>query len=132
MWRKSLHDELGLFDTRYRSAGDYEFWLRCVVAGKNFRKINTPHVVYYQNPKGISTRPDTRGMEEFYDVLRRYSSKLMSRTLLLSRQDFFAELGLDEEEAVLGDLSYYDVAQRELVRLGARWGGPIDIGPNSQ
>jgi Glycosyl transferase family 2 len=121
MWRKNLHDELGLFDTRYKSAGDYEFWARCVVAGKNFRKINTPHVVYYQNPKGISTEPNTRGLEEFHDVLRRYSRKLMSRTLLLSRRDFYAELGLNEEEAaVLGDLSYYDVAQRELVRLGSR------------
>jgi glycosyltransferase involved in cell wall biosynthesis len=121
MWRKNLHDELGLFDTRYKSAGDYEFWVRCVVAGKNFRKINTPHVVYYQNPKGISTEPNTRGLEEFHDVLRRYSRKLMSRTLLLSRRDFYAELGLNEEEAaVLEDLSYYDVAQRELVRLGSR------------
>jgi glycosyltransferase involved in cell wall biosynthesis len=121
MWRKSLHDELGLFDTRYKSAGDYEFWMRCVVAGKNFRKINTPHVVYYVNPEGVSTKPNTRGIEEFHDVLRRYSPKLMSRTLLLSRQDFFAELGLNEEEAAVPeDLSYYDVAQHELVRLGAR------------
>jgi glycosyltransferase involved in cell wall biosynthesis len=121
MWRKNLHDELGLFDTRYKSAGDYEFWLRCFVAGKKFRKTNTPHVAYYQNPKGISTKPDTRGVEEAGDLLRRYSRKLTSRILRLSRSDFFAALGLTEEEAArLGDLSYYDVAQRELVRLGAR------------
>jgi glycosyltransferase involved in cell wall biosynthesis len=120
MWRKSLHNELGLFDTRYESAGDYEFWFRCLVARKSFRKINTPHVVYYQNPKGVSTKPNTRGMEEAHELLRRYSRKLMSRTLLLSRRDFLAEVGLKEEEAdVLGDLSYYDVAQRELLRLGA-------------
>ena len=52
MWRKALHGEVGLFDTRYKSAGDYEFWARCVAAGKAFGKINTPHVVYYQNPDG--------------------------------------------------------------------------------
>jgi glycosyltransferase involved in cell wall biosynthesis len=28
MWRRSLHDEFGLFDETYRSAGDLEFWLR--------------------------------------------------------------------------------------------------------
>jgi glycosyltransferase involved in cell wall biosynthesis len=28
MWRRSLHEEFGLFDGSYRSAGDYEFWLR--------------------------------------------------------------------------------------------------------
>ena len=34
MWRKRLHDELGPFDTRYQSAGDYDFWMRCVAAEK--------------------------------------------------------------------------------------------------
>jgi FkbM family methyltransferase len=28
MWRRSLHDKFGLFDSNYTSAGDYEFWLR--------------------------------------------------------------------------------------------------------
>ena len=28
MWRRVLHDEFGLFDESYRSAGDLEFWLR--------------------------------------------------------------------------------------------------------
>jgi glycosyltransferase involved in cell wall biosynthesis len=28
MWRRSLHDEFGLFDEGYRSAGDLEFWMR--------------------------------------------------------------------------------------------------------
>ncbi len=61
MWRRRLHDELGLFDTRYRSAGDYEFWLRCAAAGKVFHRVADPHVVYYQNPQGYSTRADTTG-----------------------------------------------------------------------
>ena len=51
MWRKSLHDELGPFDNRYKSAGDWEFWMRCLASRKTFRKINIPHVVYYQNPE---------------------------------------------------------------------------------
>ena len=28
MWRRSVHDEHGLFSERYRIAGDYEFWAR--------------------------------------------------------------------------------------------------------
>jgi len=28
MWRRALHDEFGLFDESYQSAGDLEFWLR--------------------------------------------------------------------------------------------------------
>jgi hypothetical protein len=46
--RKSLHRELGLFDTSFKSAGDWEFWLRCLWKGKKFYRTNTPHVVYYQ------------------------------------------------------------------------------------
>ena len=28
MWRRSLHERFGRFDPSFRSAGDYEFWLR--------------------------------------------------------------------------------------------------------
>ena len=77
MWRKRLHDELGPFDARYRSAGDYEFWLRCVAAGKVFHRIRTPHVVYYQNPEGISTRADTPGHAETREITARYARRLI-------------------------------------------------------
>ena len=58
MWRKRLHHEVGMFDTTLKSAGDHDMWCRCLLAGKVFFKMNTPHVVYYQNPQGLSTRPE--------------------------------------------------------------------------
>ncbi len=88
MWRRSLHDELGLFDAGFKSAGDYEFWMRCMVAGKTFYKINEPHVVYYQNPKGLSTRADTRGVIEAREVLYRYAQKLIGRGFTLPLERF--------------------------------------------
>ncbi len=118
MWRKSLHDELGLFDTLFKSAGDWEFWLRCLYNGKKFYKTNTPHVVYFQNPDGISTRADTRGVEEAREVLRRYSRKLMPAHLLMSRQTFAEALGAVPDWD--WDMSYYDVVQRQLKLLGER------------
>ncbi len=121
MWRKSLHGEIGLFDTRYKSAGDWEFWVRCLTAGKTFRKINSPHIVYFQNPEGISTRPDTRGVQEAQDVLTRHGSKLMPRTLLQSRRNFYACLDVDFDESEgARERSYFDVAQEEFCRLGTR------------
>lgn len=121
MWRKALHGEVGLFDTRYKSAGDYEFWARCVAAGKVFGKINTPHVVYYQNPAGISTRPDTRGIEEARDVLRRYGPRLTRSALLQSRKDLFAGLGIEADRQLGSDgKSYYEIIQAALVDLGAK------------
>ena len=55
MWRKQLHDDHGPFDTEFRSAGDWEFFLRCATAGEQFKKINEVLGLYYFNPKGIST-----------------------------------------------------------------------------
>jgi glycosyltransferase involved in cell wall biosynthesis len=92
MWRKSLHDELGYFDINYKSAGDYEFWFRCLAAGKVFYKINDPHVAYYQNPKGLSTRPDSRGLMEALDVHKRYCRKLMPEEVVMPSETFLRAL----------------------------------------
>jgi hypothetical protein len=119
MWRKNLHAELGLFDSSYQSAGDWEFWLRCLSNGKNFFKINTPHAAYFQNPRGISTRPDTRGLDEGLRILRSYSDKLVSRELRMSREALADALGTQADWD--RGTSYYDVVQGEINRLGARF-----------
>ena len=92
MWRKSLHDELGYFDIHFKSAGDYEFWFRCLAAGKSFYKINDPHVVYYQNPEGLSTRPDSRGLFEALEVHKRYCRKLMPEEVVMPSTEFLRRL----------------------------------------
>lgn len=120
MWRKGLHAGLGLFDTHYRSAGDYEFWARCMTAGKRFGKIDEPHVVYYQNPEGISTRPDTRGIREAHEILTRYGKALISPALLQSRRDFLAGVDAVPSPGKHDSRSYYDVIQNELLGLGAQ------------
>ncbi|KWT82697.1 putative glycosyltransferase EpsJ [Variovorax sp. WDL1] len=92
MWRRTLHDEVGLFDANFRSAGDYDFWLRCVQAGKTFFKVNDPHVVYFVNPEGLSTQPNTRGIDEANRITKRHGHKLLSSRLLSSEEDFMHEL----------------------------------------
>jgi glycosyltransferase involved in cell wall biosynthesis len=91
MWRRRLHDQLGLFDTRYESAGDYDFWMRCVAAGKTFYKLNDPHVAYYQNPEGISTRTGTRGFAETKAVHRSRDRELISELLVMPFAEFGSE-----------------------------------------
>lgn len=59
LWRRSLHERFGEFDTKYISASDYEFWLRCLKGGvKDF--IHVPEIlgIYYRNPTGVSSKPD--------------------------------------------------------------------------
>jgi glycosyltransferase involved in cell wall biosynthesis len=58
MWRRTLHDRFGFFDTNYRSAADWEFWLRCINGGAQFMKHPKPLGIYYRNPTGMSTNAD--------------------------------------------------------------------------
>lgn len=78
MWRRSVHSDVGLFNADFRSAGDYDFWLRCWNAKKTFYKINDAHVIYYVNPEGLSTQADTRGIDEANRITLEYGRKLVS------------------------------------------------------
>jgi len=74
MWRKSYHDKYGLFDHEFKSAGDWEMWLRGASQGSEFKKINTVLGLYYYNPTGISTNPENFSWkrEEEMKVFKKY------------------------------------------------------------
>jgi len=78
MWRRTLHDTYGMFDDKYKSAGDWEFWLRCAFGGTKFKKYNDILGVYYFNPNGISTNEDNfvwKQAEE-KEVFKKYFTQL--------------------------------------------------------
>ncbi len=60
MWRKSLHDEHGLFDPEMHSSGDYDFWLRIAAAGVKFQRIPEPLGAYFDRPQSIEHREPIR------------------------------------------------------------------------
>lgn len=74
MWRKSLHDKFGWFDNKYKSAADWDFWLRCAFGESKFLKINEILGIYYFNPTGISTNPANRNWkkEEEKEIFKKY------------------------------------------------------------
>jgi len=119
MWRKSLHDELGYFDVFYKSAGDYEFWMRCLATGKVFYKLNDPHVVYYQNPEGLSTRPGSRGVEEAKHILKAYGRRLVSPNFVMPEEQFLKDV-LDAPPNVNTGSSRYAAVQQALRALSMR------------
>ena len=57
VWRKSMHDGIGLFNADYRYAGDWEMWLRAVRNGSQFKRLPGVFGMYYMNPDGLSTSP---------------------------------------------------------------------------
>jgi len=76
MWRKSLHERFGYFEEKYRSASDWEFWLRCAFGGSKFSKLNKPLGLYYFNPRGVSTNPENNSWkrQEEKEVFKKYLS----------------------------------------------------------
>lgn len=58
MWKKKLHSKFGYFNQYYKSAGDWDFWLRCAFGGAVFKKHPEVLGVYYFNPTGMSTNPE--------------------------------------------------------------------------
>jgi hypothetical protein len=72
MWRRELHERIGMFDERFRSAGDHDFWIRASIAGATFYKSEHPHVSYFINPEGMSTKSDSPGRVEGAKILEKY------------------------------------------------------------
>lgn len=119
MWRKSLHQDVGLFDTAYKSAGDYEFWMRCLAADKVFYKLNDPHVSYYHNPAGLSTRAESVGIQEANAITRKYGRIFSERSLFESKAALISRLGFGPAEAGLDlqNATRFEIFQNALLGL---------------
>jgi hypothetical protein len=110
MWRKSLHDDIGFFDTSFNSAADWEFWLRCIFNRKRFFKLNRPHVGYYYNPEGLSTNLNVGTMEEISRIAVFYSERSIS-TQMSSPKRFVEAIGLAPNVEALTMGSYARINQ---------------------
>lgn len=71
MWRKSLHDSHGLFDTTFTVAGDYDFWLR-VSEDVFFLHVAEALGLVFDNPDGIENRNRRLLFEENKLIRRRH------------------------------------------------------------
>ena len=57
MWRKSLHAKYGLFNPDFKSAGDYEFWLRLAYNGEKFYHVRgKPLGAHLEREDGVEHR----------------------------------------------------------------------------
>ena len=75
VWRKSIHDRFGDFDSSYFSAGDYEMRFRVLKGGGRLGKINEILGLYYENPNSISRKQETykKACNEVAQIRRKYS-----------------------------------------------------------
>ena len=59
MWKRSVHNEVGLFNHEYEYANDWDMWLRMVESGKKFLRIDQALGLYLFNEEGRSTSKET-------------------------------------------------------------------------
>jgi tetratricopeptide (TPR) repeat protein len=72
MWRRRLHDELGLFDGSLKVAGDYEWWLR-VSSKYPFKHIPEFLGLYLLNAAGVEHGNSKEGNEETHRIRAHYA-----------------------------------------------------------
>ena len=65
--------------------------MRCLAAARTLQDQRA-HAVYYQNPGGLSTRPDTRGVVEANMITHRYGPQLLSPNYLMKTDRFEREV----------------------------------------
>jgi len=80
MWRRNIHDEIGLFSHEYVYANDWDMWLRMVSVGKKFMKIEEPLGLYLFSETGRST-----SAEHFKSKIKEESK------LFFQHKDIFGE-----------------------------------------
>jgi glycosyltransferase involved in cell wall biosynthesis len=92
MWRKSLHDALGGFDTRYRIAADYDMWLR-IAENHLLQRVPTPLGVFFDSPETISGLNNRLQMDmESLDIKQNHMRKPFWRGLAGLRKRLAAEV----------------------------------------
>lgn len=75
VWRKSVHDRFGMFDTKYFSAADYDMWFRILKGGGKLAKMDEVLGLYYENPRSISRNPKNlnKAILEVNEIRDKYS-----------------------------------------------------------
>jgi hypothetical protein len=75
VWRKSVHERFGNFDTKYFSAADYDMWFRILKGGGKFKALNNIIGLYYRNPNGVSSSSNTinKALEEVSEIRNKYA-----------------------------------------------------------
>ena len=72
MWRVRLHKQFGYFDETYKSAGDYEFWMRLASKGVKFYHVREPLGSYLKRQNSVEPREPLRSLWEANHARMKY------------------------------------------------------------
>lgn len=75
IWKKDLHARYGYFNESYLTASDTDMWLRSCQGGAKMKFVDSVVGLYYNNPKGRSTNPET--FKQRSDEIKEVKSKFL-------------------------------------------------------
>ncbi len=82
MWRKSVHEKIGYFNDAYKSAGDYEFWLRMVFLNNSkMYHIKDFLGLYLFNEQGIELGNQKLSIYETGVIIDTYKKFIVKNSL---------------------------------------------------
>ncbi len=82
MWRKSVHEKIGYFNDGYKSAGDYEFWLRMVFLNQTrLFHIREFLGLYLYNEQGIELGNQKLSIYETNLIIDTYKKLLIKQNV---------------------------------------------------
>tara|TARA_B100000287_G_scaffold86833_1_gene79457 strand:- start:64615 stop:66243 length:1629 start_codon:yes stop_codon:yes gene_type:complete len=92
LWRRSMHKNIGLFNEKLKSAGDWDMWLRSVQNGSKFLKVDGIYGLYYHNPKGLSTNHETQNKKylEEKSIFWNYTD-IFGKSVTDNFKDYFSQ-----------------------------------------
>lgn len=91
-YRRSLFERVGRFDTRYQLAFDYDFWVRCFLAGARVAHVPYIFARFRRHPAQKSTAAE-RAADEIRAILQRHLPNAPIRTW--KRRALYAQLSYD-------------------------------------
>jgi hypothetical protein len=80
-WRRSLHQKLGGFDTKYLRSYDHDFFIRMGLLGAKFYHISDFLAVYMLHKQQLTNSIELCKLEND-KILQKYSDKNLSRKSL--------------------------------------------------
>lgn len=98
MWRRNLHEKYGYFDEHYRSAGDWEFWLR-LGRTESFFHLDEYLGLYLQSPDSLEHCDPQLSIREARKIQKQY---LPFKREFIKKQFELAEKHLKKDDLVEG------------------------------
>lgn len=77
VWRRAVHDEIGLFDPNFLVAGDYEFWLRMTAHGMFMRRVDEVLGLFYWHPSQLGRAAMEQSQMESRLAVQRWRDRIM-------------------------------------------------------